>query len=1170
MNDSPERKNSQDEFASKLKAARAGRSMEGERRVVTILFCDVTGSTEMAEQLDPEDWAEIMDDAFDFLIAPIYRYEGTVARLMGDAILAFFGAPIAHEDDPQRAVLAGLAILDELQPFCDRVRKEYGLDFGVRVGINTGTVVVGQIGSDLAMEYTAMGDAVNLAARMEQTAEPGTVQISKNTYKRVAPLFNVETLGNVEVKGKREPTQAYRVIGKKAEPGSLRGIEGLSAPLVGRQAELEKLNQILRNLKEGRGGIVCLIGDAGLGKSRLIRELKAVWEEGMEPDQPLPWSEVQGIPYDTTLPYGLFQQLFKQSCGISEDDPPEIMRQKLAAMMDDIPPDLRERAIYVYELILSIEAPSGKPKLAPDTSKLEGEALTREIFEVTQKIMQDLGSNESGVIVFDDLQWADEASVALLIHLFQLVNKSPLLFLCAFRPFRQSPAWMIKTNAETDYPHRYTEIVLDPLSAESNHLLVDNLLEIADLPPKIHELILQKAEGNPFFVEEIVRTLIESDVVVRDESGTRWRAAVKVEDISIPDNLQALLAARIDRLDQDLRQTLQLASVIGRSFYHRVLQWAMEVKASLDEHLTTLERVELILVAAQMPELEYTFRHELTRDVAYQSILRRHRRQFHHRVGEALESLFPDRLEELAPRLGFHFYEGRDDERALKYYTLAGDAAARLYANTEAANHYGRALEVGLRSQASNERIIKLFSSRGRSLELSGHYQEALANYQELEDLGRERSDHSLELAALIPQATVYSIPTVKHDREQGLALADRALALARELNDHRAEARSLWNLMLLENYTGHEPHQAVEYGEQSLAIARKHHLREELAYALHDLVRSYAAVGQSSNASAALEESRALWREMGNLPMLADNLTTTASGLYFSGDFDEALTMAKESLSVSQSIGSLWGQAYSLFMIGEIYLEYGEIEQSIQAFEEGLPLAGRANFTPLEVGNRARLAGIYGFLGDVERGLELASLALAKADELEHFRRPALTALAQVHLYNGDLAEANAALNEAPSELEKDDIYDMLASLTVYFEGEIALANHDYDRVLELMEKTIDSMHAFDLRVYLYDMLHLKGRALNGLGQVNEAREVLMEAQAEAEQLGSRRSLLQILPTRIEIEVQANNMSQVEKLRKNAKENIKFISDHIDKPELRALFLDLPHVQAIISEGPS
>ncbi|UCC50153.1 MAG: AAA family ATPase, partial [Anaerolineaceae bacterium] len=758
------------DFAAKLEAARARRTMQGERRIITALFCDVVGSTAMAEQLDPEEWGEIMDDAFDFLIAPIYRYEGTVARLMGDAILAFFGAPIAHEDDPERAILAGLEMVADIQPFRDLIQRDYALDFNVRVGINTGPVVVGEVGSDLALEYTAMGDAVNLAARMEQTAAPGTVQVSSHTYKLVAPLFDFELLGKIDLKGKSEPVTVYRPLGRKQVPGRLRGIEGISAPLIGRGQEIERLRKMVAEVRRGRGQIACLIGEAGLGKSRLIQELQADW-----PDE-ASWTEMHGVSYNTTSPYGMFLQLLRQACFIDEYDSPEVVRQKLSAMMEEGPPEWTEEAIYAIEMLMAV-AEAEDITSRSNGKRIEGEALKRELHEALLKMWQYGASNGPTVMVFDDLHWGDEASVELLLHLCQMVGDLPVMFLCAFRPYRNSPAWQLKQTLASRYPERYTEIVLNPLSDEDSDVLVDSLLAIADLPNQLRQLILQKTEGNPFFIEEVVRTLIDSGVVIRDESGLHWRVETKVDEIALPDNVQALLIARIDRLEKEIRRTLQLAAVIGRSFYHRVLKTISDVATTLDEQLETLQRVELIYEAARLPELEYMFRHELTRDAAYKSILRRHRRQFHRRVGQALEALFPDRLEEESPRLAYHFYEAGDSERALKYHTMAADAAAGIYANAEAVVHYTHALEVARRVPVSNEQLIYLYTSRGRTLEVSGKYDSALANYEELETLARERVDRNLELAALIPQATIYSTATVEYDLEQGRALSERALA---------------------------------------------------------------------------------------------------------------------------------------------------------------------------------------------------------------------------------------------------------------------------------------------------------------------------------------------------------------------------------------------------------
>ena len=287
--------------------------MQDERRVVTMLFCDVKGST-AAEQLDPEEWTDIINGAFEQMVQPVYKYEGTVARLMGDAILAFFGAPIAHEDDPQRAILAGLEIVQGFSAYQELTFARYSLRIRPRVGINTGLVVVGAVGSDLRMEYTAMGDAINLAARMEQTAQPGTVQVAEDTYQRTEPIFDFESLGGIEVKGKSEPVAAYRGLGRKQAAGRLRGFGGVSAPLVSRQRERDALTGGASRLRSGSGGIVWLEEVAGLGKSRLVDELKQSWQSTQQNGQSAvdsSWLETVSYSYETGQPYSLIQRLFR-------------------------------------------------------------------------------------------------------------------------------------------------------------------------------------------------------------------------------------------------------------------------------------------------------------------------------------------------------------------------------------------------------------------------------------------------------------------------------------------------------------------------------------------------------------------------------------------------------------------------------------------------------------------------------------------------------------------------------------------------------------------------------------------------------------------------------------------------------------------------------------------
>ncbi len=660
------------------------REMRGERRVITALFCDVVNSTGLAERLDPEDWTDLMNRAFQRLNAPIVRYEGTVAKLMGDAVLAFFGAPIAHEDDPQRAVLAALDMLASIGLFAEEVHREMGIEFAIRVGINTGPVVVGDVGSAQAMEYTAMGDAVNVAARMEQTAAPGTVQISQDTFRLIEPYFEVEPLGGVELKGKSEPVPAYRVIRTKGAPGDSH--RGVSAPLIGRAHQLARMNAALTDLKLGKGRIITLIGEAGLGKSRLIAELFKEWEkDGLAEG----WDVAHGIPYDANRPFGLFQNFARQMFGIELDDPPEIIHHKV---------DNGLRATGAGDDVVSlcsvaIERVIAAKVLHEPMHDHPAEALRQDLFDNVYPAWLAAAKEGPRVLVLDDLQWADPASIDLVIHLFKMVEEVPILFLCAFRPERQAPSWRIKQAAESEYPHRYDEILLQPLDAADTDALVSALLNITELPQDLHELILRKTDGNPYFVEEVVRTLVDEGAVLQTETGLQWKAGTNVADIPIPDSLQALLMARIDRLDEQTKSTLQAASVIGRAFYYRILENISDSALALGKQMLALERVELLREAGRVPELEYVFKHDLARDAAYGSMLNRKRREFHRRVAEAMETIFRDKLEEHAHRLAQHFALAGDHERAVRYFTMAGEVAEALHATAESAVHFGHALD---------------------------------------------------------------------------------------------------------------------------------------------------------------------------------------------------------------------------------------------------------------------------------------------------------------------------------------------------------------------------------------------------------------------------------------------------------------------------------------------
>lgn len=554
-------------LADKMRAAH----LAGERKVVTCLFADVVGSTALAEQMDAEDWTALMNRAFDRLSPAIYRYEGTIARLMGDAVLAFFGAPVAHEDDPVRATRAALDLLATAREYAGEVRQTYGIEFALRVGLNTGPVVVGSVGSDLKYEYTAMGDAVNIAARMQSAARPMTVLISEHTYRFIAPVFDCADLGPIEVKGKTEPVRVYEVRGPKAEPGRLRGlaVAGLESPMVGRDGELSALVQLSGAVRAGLGRIALVVGEPGLGKSRLISEWRGASAAGdVDGRPPLRWADGKCLSYGQGLAYHLLLDLLRSLLGIPAAAGEPETRAALADLTDRLLGPSAALDVYPYlGHLLSLQLDGAALERV---RVLDPQALQAQYLAALRHLLRASAARNPLALVLDDIHWADPSSTELLIKLLPLTAEAPLLYCFVTRPDRDAPGWKLVAAARENTGAGLTELTLNPLSDADSRQLVSNLLEIESLPDNIRTIILRKAEGNPFFVEEVIRMLIDRGAIVK--KGESWAAGKEIETVEIPDNLQGLLLARIDRLPEETKRTLRVASVIGRQFSVRVLE----------------------------------------------------------------------------------------------------------------------------------------------------------------------------------------------------------------------------------------------------------------------------------------------------------------------------------------------------------------------------------------------------------------------------------------------------------------------------------------------------------------------------------------------------------------------------------------------------------------------
>jgi len=1133
------------ELITKLESARSRKEMVGERRIVTMLFCDVKGSTAAAEKVDPEIWTDIMNGVFEYMIRPIYKYEGFVPRLMGDAILAFFGAPITHEDDPQRAVLAGLEIQEGIKSYVEEIRLKYGLEFGLRVGINTGLVVVGEIGSDLRMEYTALGDAVNLAARMEQTAQVGTIQISDETYKLVAPFFEVQSLGAIEVKGKSAPIKTYRVLGVKSTPGHLRGLEGLTSPLVGRELQLDLLNAKLEELKIGRGSVVTVVGEAGLGKSTLISEVKKAHKDW----SPI-WLRGDSLSYTRSISYYPWRQIIRQSVGAREDDSPAVVRQKLEHECEGL--GLPGGDLPFLEEMLAIESEESS-RVVTD---FQGEVLNRRMVETTRGFLHGLSANNPLAIVFDDLHWSDEASLGLLLNVVDLSTSQPILFICMLRPDRNVPSWNSIQQMSEKLANNFHSIDLVALQGDQTETLLNNLLGVKNLSKPIRDLIVDKAEGNPYYVEEIIRSLIETKQIVR--ANGHWMAVSDSVKITLPNTLRGVLSARIDRLPETSKHVLQNAAVIGRLFDLRILKPLIRHNGEFDAHIKFLKEASLI----EGLQNEYAFRHVLIQEAAYESILIKKRTELHRRIGEMMEEIHADRIEEITPLLAYHFYSA-GDERSLKYDILAGEKSARLYANAEAATHFQRALEVAKRINGDFDQTKHIFNHLGQALELSGRYEQALAVYDDLRAFAVERRDRSAEMSALMAKATIYSIFSQLHNPDLSAKLLMDALEISRELGDRAAQTKLSWNLML-NNLFSKKFNDALKYGETALMLAHDLGDPEQLAYVLNDLCRLYACLGRFDDAYVVVMEARSLWIEQNNQVMLADSLGSEAEAAYNAGEFARAFETSQQALQISERTKNIWGQSYDYMLMSFVLLQEGQLGKAIPLGEHSTQQADEAGLLASSITLRSELAWIHAFCGAFDKAYLLAAQAIQFAESKQPaWRVFPQAALVRIHLLHKDVESAQLAAGDAPLQpisipYARFTIFILLANI------ELAYARGEYAAALSMIDELLDEVEPLT-RLDVPDVLRWKGLVLMELEQYNEALHVLTEACSRANGLGANLQLWLSYAALADLQEKLGKNLEAKSNRKEARAIVEQIAESLHEVGLHDSFLSHPRVKELM-----
>ena len=974
--------------------------LEGERRVVTVILTDLTDSTKLLEEVGTEGWVELMNRILHILESEVYRFGGEVSQFRGDGLVAFFGATSAHEDDPERAVLAALSMQRSFETYVREQTAPDAAALRMRVGVNTGEVIVANHSDRQHQQETAMGMAVTVAARMETAAEAGSVLVSEHTYQLVETQFEWQALGEILVKGVSQPIAVYRPLRHMTESQMLPHSAAFpeTMPRIGREAEFHTLKNRIKGLLQGRGGIVTIVGEKGNGKSFLLNEVQQYFAHrqallsentGAFPpeEDSLTWVKGRCRSYSQTWPYSMWLDLFRNWLEIRPDTSKEETRDSLYHRAEELwGEELREHYPYLATFMgLPLEE-----AFIEKVRHLDGEGLRQRFFLAIRSWIESMSRRGPMVLAFSDMQWVDDSSLELLKYCLPVCDNETLLWILSFRSERESPVLKFNHYLESEFPHRLTNVELLPLTQAQSRKLINHLIGQDTLPEEPTNLIIRNAEGNPYYILELIRALIAKGVLTRESDEEPWQLTRPVTTLDLPSSLQRLLLARIDRLSPQQRLVLQNAAVIGPVFWLNLLQSMLDDPQTLKTDLAALQRAQLIQESGRVPELgmQYFFKSPLVRETVYDSLLNTQKVTCHLKAAEYLENISsPDVLGEYDGMLAYHYRGAGNRKKELFYTFLAAEHERRISANAEALQDYTRALELLDELEAQVEGTKKNRSIQTQRFEVLegrrqvhfqlGQVEAAHADTRALLPLAQQMGDDPVWLIdAYLAQAGISADD--RHKLASGLKMAEDALTLARQINDQKRELRSLIRIanfrFSLSDTTW------LEITERALTLARQlGDLKTEVnlllgiggKYGMDDLPRSREYI------QAALSRSERLNDKATKLSLLQ------AMGQQFErdGDYYRQLTeYEQERLRLSREIGNRLAEGNALMFCGQIQ-------------------------------------GLY--LGDYDSGLAMELLALHMWENITSRLFPLLR-IAQIQTAQGALNAALANLEKAHPLEEK------------------------------------------------------------------------------------------------------------------------------------------------------
>jgi predicted ATPase/class 3 adenylate cyclase len=922
---------------------------DSERKHVTVIFSDMSGYTAMTEKLDPEEVKEIMGKIFGEISKVVAKYGGFIEKFIGDAVMALFGVLKSHEDDPVRAIKAAREIHDVVSSLSSQFEKRIGKALCMHTGICTGLVVTGEVNLEKGT-HGVLGDTINVASRLSNLAEPGIIVISPDTYHQSEGYFNFEALEPTTVKGKAEPIRPYKVLSPREEPTKTHRLSGMRAELIGRKVEMAQLQEAVTNLKQGKGSIFSVVGDAGTGKSRLIEDFKA----SLNLDE-VQWREGHAYAYSQNIPYFPLMNLLSRAWQIQDGDQQEQIRQKAEVGAGFLLGERKDLIPYVGSLY-SIKY--------PETENIGPETWKARLHEAIRLILANLCERAPTVICIEDLHWADPSSVELLRNILS-DSRDPAIFLCIYRP-----SFSLFTSHQASSINSYREIRLHDLSMTDAQSMMESLLKTDAVPGDLKRFIRDRVEGNPFYMEEAINSLLETETLVSEDGS--WKLTKPLIEVNIPSTVQGVISARLDRLETETKRILQEASVIGRAFLYEILKRITELKEQIDRSLTGLERLDLIRTRTLQPDLEYIFKHALTQEVVYNGLLRKGRQNIHEKIGQVMEQLFHDRLPEFYETLAYHYKQGQSLLKAVDYLTKAGEKSFKIYALDESHSYFKEAYDV-LSNKPDKKRedeklLIDLIIKWGNTYFYRADYMGFINLLKAHEALVESHADKeqltmfygwlgcALSRRDMLVDGYRYLHKALQIAEEIGdikglgyscmwltqvcadLGLLDEAVICgekAREAANHFESDQYLFRMALFGSGYAHyfrgDVKKTAEFGKALLDYGRKHSDLRSIAYHYNGMGFSRFAAGDFPSAIDFFEKCIQVSPD----PTASHAAKTMLGGCYLSvGQLKEAQSTLQEVIEYSEKFGYEMTGSISQAGKGIVLIAQGDLKQGISLYE--------------------------------------------------------------------------------------------------------------------------------------------------------------------------------------------------------------------------------------------